>query len=100
MRTSLEYLLGLVMLMPTLIRDAFVRLLGRSDRPHDLFGIFRSTFQMMTTVSSPYKIALTVTALILVFVADSSRSIRAITLLAISMVGLIGSLQMLLPPRG
>jgi hypothetical protein len=100
MQALLKNLLGLVMRMPALARDVFVRLLGRTTRPHDWFGIFRSTLQMMVTVSSPYKIALTVTALLLVFVSDSSRSIRAISLLAISMVGLIGSLQMLLPPRG
>src|SRR5262245_3172068 len=100
MRAFTEYLFGLVMLMPALARDVFLRLLGRTNRPHDWLGIFRSTLQMMVSVSSPYKIALTVTALLLMFVGDSSRPARAITLWMISMAGLISGLQMLLPPRG
>ena len=100
MHAVLGYLLCLVALLPAFSLNVFFWLIGRTTRQHDFLGLFRSTLQMMVTVSSPYKIALTVFALLLAFASESPRSTRAVALLLISVVGVVGSLQMLYSGRG
>ena len=91
----LGYFLCLFAILPAFSLDVFFWFLGKTTRQHDVLGLFRSTLQMLVTVSSPFKIALTMAVLLLAFASDSPRPTRGIGLLIVSLLGLACSLHLL-----
>ena len=65
----LGYFLGLLVLAPTLSLDVFFGLLGKAPRPHDLLSFYATLLQLLATVTSPVKIALTLAVLCFAFAA-------------------------------
>ena len=69
--------------------DVFFALLGATSRLHDLLAVFRATSRMLLTVTSPFKIGLTVLVLMAVFAAESGRVTRGIVLSGITLFGVM-----------
>jgi hypothetical protein len=93
MHALLGYLLCLVVLTPAFSVDVFFALIGATSRLHDLLAIVRAVSRMLQSVTSPFKIALTVAVLIGVFAADSPRTTRGFILLVASAAGIAGMWQ-------
>src|SRR5215217_9787700 len=92
MTTVIGYSFCLAVLMPAFSTDVFFALLGATTRLHDLLAILRATSRMMITVSSPFKIGLTVLVLMAAFAADSGRTTRGVVLLGASILTLFSVL--------
>ena len=93
MHVLLGYSLCLVVLTPALSVDVFFALIGATSRLHDLLALFRAVSRMLQSVTSPFKIALTLVVLLGVFASDFARSTRGIILLAAATAGIAGMLQ-------
>jgi hypothetical protein len=93
MHALLGYLLCLVVLTPAFSVDVFFALIGATSRLHDLLAIVRAVSRMLQSVTSPFKIALTVAVLIGVFASDSPRTTRGFILLVASAAGAAGMLH-------
>ena len=65
----MSYFLCLVVLMPALSQEVFLGFLGRVPRQHDLLAVFSTLLQLLATVTSPMKIALTLGLLALAHTA-------------------------------
>ena len=93
MHALLGYLICLLVLTPALSVDVFFALIGATNRLHDLLAMVRALSRMLQSVTSPFKIALTVAVLIGVFASDFSRTTRGSLLLVAGATGLVGMLQ-------
>jgi hypothetical protein len=93
MHALLGYLLCLVVLTPAFSVDVFFALIGATSRLHDLLAIVRAVSRMLQSVTSPFKIALTVAVLIGVFASDFPRTTRGLILLVTSAAGAAGILH-------
>jgi hypothetical protein len=89
----LGYSLCLVVLTPALSVDVFFALIGATSRLHDLLALLRAVSRMLQSVTSPFKIALTLVVLLGVFASDFARSTRGVILLATGTAGIAGLLQ-------
>jgi hypothetical protein len=65
----LSYFLCLAVLTPALSLDVFFSLFSKAPRQHDLLSIFAMLLQLLATVTSPVKIALTLAVFCLAFAA-------------------------------
>jgi len=72
----LSYFLCLMVLTPTLSLDVFFSLLGRAPRQHDLLAVFGTLLQLLATVTSPVKIAFSLSMLLFAFAAR--RAVKAL----------------------
>ena len=86
--------------MPAFSTDVFFALLGATSRLHDLLALFRAMSRMLMTVTSPYKIALTLLVLLGVFAMDSERGTRGVVLLGVSVFACGSILPLLLQGVG
>ena len=93
MHALLGYFLCLVVLTPAFSVDVFFALIGATSRLHDLLGMVRAISRMLQSVTSPFKIALTVAVLIAVFASDFPRTTRGFILLVAGIAGIAGLLQ-------
>ena len=93
MHALLGYFLCLVVLTPAFSVDVFFALIGATTRLHDLLAIVRAVSRMLQSVTSPFKIALTVAVLLAVFASDFPRTTRGFILLAASAAGIGGMLH-------
>jgi hypothetical protein len=93
MHALLGYLICLLVLTPALSVDVFFALIGATNRLHDLLAMVRALSRMLQSVTSPFKIALTLAVLIGVFASDFSRTTRGSLLLVAGATGLVGMLQ-------
>jgi hypothetical protein len=93
MHALLGYLLCLVVLTPAFSVDVFFALIGATSRLHDLLAIVRAVSRMLQSVTSPFKIALTVAMLLAVFASDFPRTTRGLILLVTSAAGAAGILH-------
>ncbi|MGH7957837.1 MAG: hypothetical protein ACREH8_12640 [Opitutaceae bacterium] len=66
----LGYFLCLAVLTPALSLDVFLGLLGKTPRQHDVLAIFATLLQLLATVTSPVKVAI---SLGIVFCAIAAR---------------------------
>ena len=76
MFSLLGYFLCLVALTPTLSLDVFFSLLNKAPRQHDLLAIFGTLLQLLATVTSPVKIALTLAMFCFAFAARHAVNAR------------------------
>ena len=65
----MSYFLCLVVLMPALSQEVFLGLLGKVPRQHDLLAVFSTLLQLLATVTSPMKIAISLGILGLAYAA-------------------------------
>ena len=93
MHALLGYFLCLVVLTPAFSVDVFFALVGATSRLHDLLGMVRAVSRMLQSVTSPFKIALTLAVLIAVFASDFPRTTRGFILLVTGIAGMAGMLQ-------
>src|SRR5688572_32075273 len=93
MHALLGYLICLLVLTPALSVDVFFALIGATNRLHDLLAMVRALSRMLQSVTSPFKIALTLAVLIGVFASDFSRTTRGFILLVASASGAAGVMQ-------
>ena len=93
MHALLGYFLCLVVLTPAFSVDVFFALIGATTRLHDLLAIVRAVSRMLQSVTSPFKIALTVAVLLAVFASDFPRTTRGFILLIASGAGIAGMLH-------
>ncbi len=93
MHALLGYLICLLVLTPALSVDVFFALIGATSRLHDLLAMVRALSRMLQSVTSPFKIALTLAVLIGVFASEFSRTTRGSLLLVAGATGLVGMLQ-------
>ena len=83
----------MVVVTPALSVDVFFALIGATSRLHDLLALLRSVSRMLQSVTSPFKIALTLVVLLGVFASGFARSTRGLILLAVGIAGIAGTLQ-------
>lgn len=93
MPVLLGYFLCLVVVTPALSVDVFFALIGTTSRQHDLLAMVRSLSRMLLSVTSPFKIALTLLVLVGAFASDFARSTRGTGLLLASALGVASLLQ-------
>ncbi len=93
MHALFGYLICLLVLTPALSVDVFFALIGATNRLHDLLAMVRALSRMLQSVTSPFKIALTLAVLIGVFASDFSRTTRGFILLVASASGAAGVMQ-------
>ena len=60
----LSYFLCLVVLTPALSLDVFLGLLNKTPRQHDVLAMLSTLLQLLATVTSPVKVALTLALLL------------------------------------
>ena len=72
------YFACLAMLTPALSLDVFFGLLGKTSRQHDILALIRTIVQLLSTVTSPFRIALTVAVLVCAHTVESDRPKRVI----------------------
>jgi hypothetical protein len=73
MTAVLGYFLCLAALMPALSLDVFLGLLRKTPRQHDVLALMRTIIQLLATVTSPFKIALTLAVLLCAYAIESGR---------------------------
>lgn len=95
MHVLLGYFLCLVVLTPALSIDVCFALIGATSRQHDLLAMVRTLSRMLLSVTSPFKIALTLLVLAGVFASGFARSTRGFGLLVASGLGAASLLQTL-----
>ena len=99
MPSLLGYFLCLVALVPTLSLEVFFGLLGKTTRQYEVLTIYRAILQMLTTVTSPVKIALATAVLLFGYAAESRSGRRVINLAVVTAAGFSSTLQLLTVSR-
>jgi drug/metabolite transporter (DMT)-like permease len=94
MAPLLGYFLCLFALVPALSLEVFFGLLGKTTRQHEVLSILRMLLQLLTSVTSPVKIALATTVLLFGLAAESCWGRRIITVLVVGAAGFSSTLQM------
>ena len=70
----LGYFLCLAVLTPTLSLDVFFNVLSKAPRQHDLLAAFATLLQLLATVTSPVRIALTLAVFCFAFAARQAAN--------------------------
>ena len=61
------YILCLAVLTPALSLDVFFSLLNKTPRQHDVLSVFATLLQLLTTVTSPVRVSITLGILFCAF---------------------------------
>ena len=99
MPSLLGYFLCLVALVPALSPDVFFGLIGKTTRQYEVLTIYRAILQMLTTVTSPVKIALATAVLLFGYAVESRSGRRVINLAVVTAAGFSSTLQLLTVSR-
>ena len=99
MSSLLGYFVCLVALAPALSLDVFFGLLGKTTRQYEVLTIYRAILQMLTTVTSPAKIAVATAVLLFGYAAESRSGRRVINLAVVTAAGFSSTLQLLAVSR-
>lgn len=100
MNAVLGYFLCLAILMPALSLDVFFGLLSKTNRQHEVLALIRSIVQMFVTVTSPFKIALTLAVLLCAYAFESDGLKRGSMCIFVSIAAFAGLLHIAALSRG
>jgi hypothetical protein len=88
MNALLGYFLCLAALLPALSLDVFFGVLGKTSRQHDVLVVIRTVVQLLATVTSPFRITLTLAVMLCAFIAESEGSRRGVGFFVLGVAGL------------
>ena len=88
MNALLGYFLCLAALLPALSLDVFFGVIGKTSRQHDVLVVIRTAVQLLATVTSPFRITLTLAVMLCAYLVESEGSRRGIGFLVLGVAGL------------